>query len=187
MPHRSRNCVPSPRDVTVSRAAVIPDTGHAGVGAVIALRRRVRCGAPRHGRATDLRRVWLALVLSCAAHAALAVECRPQGTRFERNYCAAVDAHTAELALVAARERMRDALAADAHALAAFERANRAWADYVDATLATAHPCAHDDLTLCYGKGTAACVARLRARLADERRALLEDLLARPPGPEDCE
>lgn len=179
--------MPPPRDVTASHAAVIPDTGHAGVGAVIAPGRRVRSDSPWRRRAVDLRRGWVAIVLSCAAHAALAVECRPQGTRFERNYCAAVDAHAAELALVAARERMRTALAADVHALAAFERANRAWADYVDATLATAYPCAHDDIALCYGKGTAACVARLRARLAEERRALLEDLLARPARPDDCE
>ena len=166
---------------------MIPDTGHAGVGAVIAPWRRVRSSAPRRGPAVDLRNGLVAFALSCAAHAAVAVECRPQGTRFERNYCVAIDAQEAELALVSARERMRTALATDAHALAAFERANRAWADYVDATLATAHPCAHDDLALCYGKGTAACVARLRARLASERRALLEDLLARSPGPDDCE
>ncbi|MEQ8663445.1 MAG: hypothetical protein RLW62_21720 [Gammaproteobacteria bacterium] len=165
------------------RSGVVPDAGQpAGVRASSARRNAVR-------RTVSRRSHLLVLIFALAATCAdvMAVECRPQGTRFERNYCASLEAHAAELALNEVTTRARAAFATDIHALAAFERANRAWADYVAATLATAFPCAHDDLALCYGDGTPLCVARLRARLADERRALLDELLARPPGPDDCE
>jgi len=179
--------MPLRRDITVSRFAVTPDTGHAGVGAFAASTGSADHGVRCHGPAGAWCSRLLAVALALVTTGVVAVECHPQGTRFERNYCAALEARAAELALVDVRERTRAALAADPHALAAFERANRAWADYVDATLATAHPCAHDDLALCYGEGTPACVARLRARLAGERHSLLEDLLVRSPGPDNCD
>ncbi|MEQ8234345.1 MAG: lysozyme inhibitor LprI family protein [Gammaproteobacteria bacterium] len=169
-----------------------PGAGTTGAGTRAFETCAARAGAGaarRHGIPTVLRTcsATLLLALGSAFAGAGAVECDPGGTAFERNYCAAQEQHAAELALGAVVERARGAFADDPHALAALQRANRAWADYVAATLATAFPCAHDDLALCYGEGTPLCVARLRTRLARERQALLEMLLARPPGPHHCE
>ena len=167
----------------MSGISTVPGTGFAGAGNTC---HRSPCSIHRWlSRAWRLLACWL---LACTAPVvADPVECKPDGTAVERAYCAAVAQRDAELALIAVVERARTAFAADADAAAAFERANRAWTDYVEATIATAFPCPFDDLTLCYTEETPRCVALLRTRLAEERRALIEALLAQPGGSECCE
>jgi uncharacterized protein YecT (DUF1311 family) len=104
---------------------------------------------------------------------AMAVDCVPDGSIIERNYCAALEAERAEselaLALTAARTRGAD----DPNALEALTAADVAWQRFREAALAAAFPCYHDDLTVCFGLDTARQHALFRTRLARERIAHL--------------
>lgn len=103
----------------------------------------------------------------------MAVDCVPDGTVIERNYCAALAAEQADrdlvLALAAARTRAAD----DPNAIDALAAADTAWREFRDKALAAAFPCYHDDLTVCFGLETARQHAQFRIRLARERIAHL--------------
>lgn len=112
-----------------------------------------------------------------AAAPASGVECRPDGSQFERNFCATLAAEHAERELEAALAATRARHAADPNALAALTRAHEAWRVFRDAALAAAFPCHHDDLSVCFDADTPRRYAHFRARLARERAAHLR----RPP------
>lgn len=120
----------------------------------------------------------LLLLVLCAgaglAPGALALECKPEGTAFERNFCATLAAERAERELDAALAAARARHTADPNALAALTAAHAAWLHFRDAALAAAFPCHHDDLSVCFDADTPRRHALFRARLARERAAHLE-------------
>lgn len=110
------------------------------------------------------------------------MNCVPDGSEFERNLCATLDAERADEELASALQAARARNAHDPIALEALARAHAAWLAFRDAALAAAFPCPHDDITVCFGPSTPRCHARFAARLARERAA---HLAQRPqPGPD---
>lgn len=115
----------------------------------------------------------LVLAGMLAAAATWGVQCKPDGSQFERNFCATLDVERAERELDAALAAARARHAADPNALAALTRAHAVWRVFRDAALAAAFPCHHDDLSVCFDADTPRRHARFRARLARERTAHL--------------
>ncbi len=113
------------------------------------------------------------MALAAVPMSARAVDCVPNGSQFERNYCATLEAERAERELEAALAAERARRADDPNALAALTKAHEAWLVFRDAALAAAFPCYHDDLTVCFGRDTPRQHALFRARLARERAAQL--------------
>lgn len=121
-----------------------------------------------------MRPIVISLALLALQQATMAVECKPDGSAFERNFCATLDAERAERELEAALAAARQRAAADPNALVALAAAHQAWQAFRDAALAAAFPCYHDDLSVCFGADTPRQFAQFRMRLARERIAHLE-------------
>jgi len=103
--------------------------------------------------------------------------CNPEGTQFEKNLCAVLDAKAADAEVQALYGRLRTARAADRAFLAALEIAQRAWLGYRDAEIAAAFPCEHEDKSICHGASTPFHVARLEEEFSRERIARLQRYL----------
>jgi|LNFM01.1.fsa_nt_gb uncharacterized protein YecT (DUF1311 family) len=110
--------------------------------------------------------IWL---IALTPVTAMAIECKEDGTQFERNFCATLAAERAERELDAALAAARQRTAIDPNAQTALTAAHLAWQAFRDAALAAAFPCYHDDITVCFGEDTPRQHALFRAQLARER------------------
>lgn len=109
------------------------------------------------------------LLLTSGTNTMAETTCDPDGTQFEKNLCAVLDAKAADAEVQALYARLRTARADDRDFIAALEGAQRAWLSYRDAEIAAAFPCEHEDKTICHGASTPLHVARLEEELSRER------------------
>jgi len=118
---------------------------------------------------TRVLAAWTLLLPALAPWTAMAIECKEDGTQFERNFCATLAAehaeHDLDKALAAARQRA----AIDPNAQAALTAAHAAWQTFRDVALAAAFPCYHDDITVCFGEDTPRQHALFLTQLVRER------------------
>ena len=118
------------------------------------------------------------LLIALAPVTTMAIECKEDGTQFERNFCATLAAEQAERELEEALAAARTRNASDPNAQTALTAAHAAWRTFRDAALAAAFPCWHDDLSVCFGEDTPRQHALFSARLARERIAHLNTVWA---------